>query len=164
MEPSARPNRLTRLIEYNNAGARVIPALMKGAFVVNRKLSLMVATILGMALFATGCVAAAAAGAAAGAGTYAWASGKLTFTTSQGVRESHSATLSAFNDLDIDLTSDQTSTLGGTIRGVTPASESVIVDLEPLAADITNFDIRVGFWGNQYRESKLADAIQRHLQ
>ncbi|RJP14539.1 MAG: DUF3568 family protein [Candidatus Abyssobacteria bacterium SURF_5] len=111
----------------------------------------------------SGCVAAAAAGAAAGAGGYAWASGKLTFTTAHRVAEVHAAALSAFKDLEIDVTGDRTSTLGGKLTGLTTTDEQVTVDLEPVATDITKIDIRVGFWGNQYQEAKIADAIQRHL-
>ena len=115
-----------------------------------------------LALNAAGCVAAAA-GAAAGAGGYAWASGKLTFTTAHPVSEAHGAVLSAFKDLEIELTEDRISTVGGTLKGLTAANETVTIDLAPLARDITDVEIRVGFWGNQYKEAKIAEAIERHL-
>ena len=131
---------------------------------MNRKYSRLLIACVAMSLVVSGCVAAAAAGAAAGAGGYAWASGKLTFTTAHGISEAHSATLSALKDMGIEITSDRVSTLSGNLQGVTGTNETVTIDLEPLAPDITRIDIRVGFWGNHYQESKIADAIQRHLQ
>ena len=129
---------------------------------IGRRIALMVLAMV-LALNAAGCVAAAAAGAAAGAGGYAWASGKLTFTTAHPVGETHSAVLSAFEDLEIELRQDRVSTVGGTVKGLTAANETVTIDLAPLARDITDVEIRVGFWGNQYKEAKIAEAIERHL-
>jgi len=122
----------------------------------------LLVTILIFSLLFSGCVAAAA-GAAVGAGTYAWASGKLTFTTPHGIAETHNATISAFKDLGIKLTQDKTSSLSGTLKGTTPAGETVTVDLEPAASNITKVDIRIGFWGSQQSEAKIAEAIQRQL-
>ncbi len=111
----------------------------------------------------SGCVAVVAAGAAGGAGTYVWASGKLTFTTSSTITECHDATIAAFQDLGIKLVSDSTDKLSGRIRGTTTAGESVAIDLEPQGARVTSIDIRVGFWGSKGQSTKVADTIKRHL-
>lgn len=131
---------------------------------MNRNSLRLLVVCVGLSVLVSGCVAAALGGAAAGAGGYAWASGKLTFTTSHGINEAHDAALSALKDMEIELTSDRVSSLSGRLLGVTSANEAVTIDLEPLASDITKIDIRVGFWGDHYQESKIADAIQRHLQ
>ncbi len=125
-----------------------------------RVLSLLVC----IAVLFSGCVGAAvAAGAAGGAGGYRWASGKLSFNTTHSLTHVHGATLSAFRDLDITVTSDVTDKLSGRIKGETPIGESVAVDLEPQGANITKLDIRVGFWGDRGKSEKIADAIKRHL-
>ncbi|RJP73957.1 MAG: DUF3568 family protein, partial [Candidatus Abyssobacteria bacterium SURF_17] len=79
------------------------------------------------------------------------------------IAECHEATLSAFEDLNIKVTSDQTDSLSGRIKGVTETGESVAVDLEPQPGNITKLDVRVGFWGNRTYSTKVADAIKRHL-
>jgi hypothetical protein len=124
---------------------------------------MLTAGLVGLSLIISGCVAAAAAGAAAGVGGYAWASGKLSFTTNNGISDAHAAAVSAFKDIEIEITRDEVSSLSGRLKGVAANGESVAVDLEPLNNQITKIDIRVGFWGNKYRESQIADAIQRHL-
>jgi hypothetical protein len=115
-----------------------------------------------MSLIVSGCVAAFAVGAAGGAGGYAWASGKLTFTTSHGISECHDATLSGFNDLKIIVVSDSTDRLSGKIKGKTQTGEAVAVDLEPQASNVTKIDVRVGF-ANRTQATSVADAIKRHL-
>jgi hypothetical protein len=121
------------------------------------------AASLAVSILVTGCVAALAIGAAGGAGGYAWASGKLSFTTPHGINECHDATLAALSDLKIKLISDQTDRLAGKIKGQTATGESVAVDLEPQAPNITKIDVRVGFWGNKTQSTMIADGIKRHL-
>ncbi|GAB4355293.1 MAG: hypothetical protein Kow0099_39270 [Candidatus Abyssubacteria bacterium] len=125
----------------------------------NITLALSLIVLTGMV---SGCLAVAA-GAGAGAGTYRWYSGKLTFTTPHTITECHDATLAAFRDLGITLVSDRTDKLAGKIHGQTAVGEDVKVDLEPQGDNITNIDVRVGFWGNRTQSTRVADAIQRHL-
>lgn len=129
---------------------------------MNRTTLAIAAALVGMSLAVSGCIAAFAAGAAGGAGGYAWASGKLTFTTAHGISECHDATISAFNDLKIIVASDNTDRLSGRIKGKTQTGDSVAVDLEPQASNITKIDVRVGF-ANREQATNVADAIKRHL-
>ncbi len=129
---------------------------------MNRKTLTILVVLAGMSMIVSGCIAAFAAGAAGGAGGYAWASGKLTFTEAYGIGACHDATLSAFNDLKIIVASDNTDRLSGRIKGKTQTGESVAVDLEPQASNITKIDVRVGF-ANREQATNVADAIKRHL-
>lgn len=133
----------------------------KGGTMKNRGI-LLLAALISLSLIVSGCVALVA-GAAAGAGGYAWAKGKLTFTTAHGITEAHSAVISAFQDSGVKLITDETSALSGRLKGIMNSQDSVAVDLEPLSSNVTKIDVRVGFWGNRYEETKIADAIQRHL-
>jgi hypothetical protein len=128
---------------------------------MNRKSVSLVALLVALSVAVWGC--AAAAGAAAGVGTYAWTQGKLTFDTPNTVSASQNATLAAFNDLGIKLTGQETSKLGGKIKGITDTGEEVTVDLEPKGAEVTKIDIRVGFFGDRGKSEKIADTIRKHL-
>jgi hypothetical protein len=80
------------------------------------------------------------------------------------VTESHDAVLAAFNQLGIRVTQDETSRLGGTVKGVTSeTNEDVTVDLEPKGSDKTNLDVRVGIIGDRGKSEKIADAIMGNL-
>jgi len=92
---------------------------------------------------------ALAAGAAGGAGGYAWASGKLSFSTEHNIDECHNATISALSELRIKVTGDSTDKLIGRVKGVTATNKEVTIDLEPQSLHVTKIDIRVGFWGNE---------------
>lgn len=128
---------------------------------MNRKL-ILITMLVGVSLILAGC--ALFAGAAAGAGTYAWVSGKLTFTTPHDVARSHEATLAAFKRLEIVVVKDETSELGSKMEGKSKTTgETVTVDLEPQASNVTKIDIRVGFFGNHDKEREVADAIRKHL-
>ena len=127
---------------------------------MNRKMVLII-MLVGVSLILSGCVLFA--GAAAGAGSYAWVSGKLTFTTPHDVARSHEATLAAFKKLDIVVVKDETSSLGSKMEGTTKTGETVTVDLEPQAANVTKIDVRVGFFGNHDKEREVADVIKKHL-
>ena len=131
---------------------------------MHRKTTILLAASLAISILVTGCVAALAVGAAGGAGGYAWASGKLSFTTPHGIGECHDATISSLSDLKIKLISDQTDRLAGRIKGQTATGDAVTVDLEPQPPNITKIDVRVGFWGNKTRSTMIADGIKRHLQ
>lgn len=130
---------------------------------MNRRSLTLVATLVGISLMASGCVAALAAGAAGGAGGYAWASGKLSFTTPHNIGESHEAAVSALGGLGIRITGDTTDKLAGRIKAVTATNEEVTIDLEPQALRITKIDIRVGFWGNKTQSTMIANAIKKRL-
>ena len=131
---------------------------------MNRKTLTLPAALVGISLLVSSCVGAAVVGGvAAGAGTYAWARGKLSFTTSHNIMECHDATISAFTELGIPVTGDTTDMLAGRVFGETATGEAVTVDLEPQARNITKIDIRVGFWGNQIQSTAIADSINRHL-
>ena len=127
---------------------------------MSRKM-VLIAMLMGVSLILAGCVLFA--GAAAGAGSYAWVSGKLTFTTPHDVARSHEATLAAFKKLDIVVVKDETSELGSKMEGTTKTGETVTVDLEPQAASVTKIDVRVGFFGNHDKETEVADNIRKHL-
>jgi hypothetical protein len=129
---------------------------------MKNKILVAIVAVAVLSMVFSGCVAFVA-GAAGGAGGYAWASGKLSFTTEHSIGESHDATVAALKDLDIAITGDQTDKLAGKVKGVTPTNDAVTVDLEPQASNITKIDIRVGFWGNKAESTKIADAIKRHL-
>jgi hypothetical protein len=127
------------------------------------KLYPVVAALMGLLMMAYGC--AVVGGAAAGAGTYAWSTGKLSFNTPHGVTPAHDAVLAAFNQSNITVVKDEVSTLGGTIKGVTTETgENVTIDLEPMGADVTKVDVRVGFFGDRGRSEKIAESIQRNLE
>jgi hypothetical protein len=131
---------------------------------MNRKALALVAVIAGMSLIISGCVAlAAAGGVAAGAGGYAWARGKLTFTTAHDIMECHDATIAALAELGVKITGDTTDMLGGRIVGKNAVGEPVTIDLEPQARDITKIDIRVGFFGDQAQSLRIADGIRQNL-
>ena len=130
---------------------------------MNRKSLTLVAALVGMSLLVSGCVAALAAGAAGGAGGYAWASGKLSFSTDHNIDECHNATISALSELRIKVTGDTTDKLIGRVKGVTATNKEVTIDLEPQSMHVTKIDIRVGFWGNETQSTMIADAIKRHL-
>ncbi len=127
---------------------------------MNRKMILITVLVV-LSLILAGC--ALFAGAAAGGATYAWVSGKLTFTTPHDVARSHEATLAAFKKLEIMVVKDETSELGSKMEGKTKTSETVTVDLEPQASNVTKIDVRVGFFGNHDKETEVADNIRKHL-
>jgi hypothetical protein len=129
---------------------------------MNRRNLIAALSLLVLTGMVSGCLAVAA-GAGAGAGTYRWYSGKLTFTTDNGITECHDATLAAFRDLGITVVSDRTDKLAGKIHGQTAVGEDVKVDLEPQGTNVTSIDVRVGFWGNRTQSTRVADAIKRHL-
>ena len=130
---------------------------------MNRRSLTLVAALVGMSLLVSGCVAALAAGAAGGAGGYAWASGKLSFSTDHNIDECHNATISALSELRIKVTGDTTDKLIGRVKGVTATNKEVTIDLEPQSTHVTKIDIRVGFWGNETQSTMIANAIKRHL-
>ena len=130
---------------------------------MNRRSLTFAAALVGMSLLVSGCVAALAAGAAGGAGGYAWASGKLSFSTDHNIDECHNATISALSELRIKVTGDTTDKLIGRVKGVTATNKEVTIDLEPQSMHVTKIDIRVGFWGNETQSTMIADAIKRHL-
>jgi len=129
---------------------------------MNRKLLLVTATLVGISVLVSGCVALVV-GAAGGAGAYIWGQGKLSFTTLHSVRECHAAARSGLKDLEIVITESEVDSLIARVKGMTAVSEPVTVDIEPLTADTTNIDVRVGFWGNETQSRIVADAIRRHL-
>ncbi len=131
---------------------------------MDRKVLTIFAVLVALSVVTSGCVVLVAGGAAAGAGAYAWVNGKLTFTSVNSIRECHDATLSAFNDLVIEVTSDSADPLSGRIKGTTGTGDAVTVDLEPQASDVTRIEVRVGFWGSRSKSVRIADAIRRHLQ
>jgi len=130
---------------------------------MNRKSLTLVAALVGMSLLVSGCVVALVAGAAGGAGGYAWANGKLSFSTDHNIDECHNATISALSELRIKVTGDTTDKLIGRVKGVTATNKEVTIDLEPQSLHVTKIDIRVGFWGNETQSTMIADAIKRHL-
>ena len=130
---------------------------------MNRKTLTLLAVLVGTCLILSGCVGVVLAGAAGGAGGYRWANGKLSFTTSHSIGECRAATVSAFEDLNLVVTSNVGDKVAGKIKGQTAFGDPVTVDLEPQAWNITKFDVRIGFWGNGEKEARLADAIKRHL-
>jgi len=130
---------------------------------MNRRVLLVFSSLIALSLIVSGCVVLALGGAAAGTGAYVFASGKLSFTTGHDISECHSAALSAFKDLGITVASDATDQLSGRIKGETSTGESVSVDLEPQPPLNTWIEIRVGFWGDRSKATKVADAIRRHL-
>jgi len=130
---------------------------------MNRKSLTLVAALVGMSLLVSGCAVALVAGAAGGAGGYAWASGKLSFSTDHNIDECHNATISALSELRIKVTGDTTDKLIGRVKGVTATNKEVTIDLEPQSIHVTKIDIRVGFWGNETQSTMIADAIKRHL-
>ena len=129
---------------------------------MNRKALMLTAAAVAMSMIASGCVALLAAGAA-GVGGYAWANGKLSFTTSNTTNECHDATLSALRELGIRVTGDAVDRLEGKITGKTATGDDVTIDLEPLSAYTTKIDIRVGFFGNKTQSTMIADAIKKRL-
>ncbi len=131
---------------------------------MNRKVLTIVSVLIVLSTLLSGCIVLFAGGAAAGAGTYVWVRGKLTFTSVDDVRVCHDATVSAFRDLGIQVVSDNTDLLSGKIRGETNTGDSVKVDLEPEASNVTRIEVRVGFWGSHSKSVRVADAIKRHLQ
>ena len=128
---------------------------------MNRKVLIMLAALVSISLLASGCVAVVAA--AGGVGGYAWSSGKLSFTTDHNISEAHDAAISAMGELGITITGDTTDTLAGRIKGITATNEEVTIDLEPQSVRITKIDIRVGFWGDETQEMRIADAIKKRL-
>ena len=130
---------------------------------MHRKSLTLLAALVGVSLFLSGCVTAVVVGVAGGAGGYAWSSGKLSFTTSHDITACHDATISALAGLNVDVTGDTTDMLAGRIKGVTATGENVTIDLEPQSMHVTKMDIRVGFWGNKVREQMIADAIRKNL-
>lgn len=127
---------------------------------MNRRSVALVAVLVGIT-FLVGC--AVAAGAAAGVGTYAWSTGKLSFTTPNTVTQAKDATLAAFNELDIATTKQKVDNLGGTIKGKTVRGKTVTVDVEPVSSDITKIEIRVGVFGDRAASERIADAIKQNL-
>ena len=131
---------------------------------MHRKATILLAASLAVSILVTGCVAALVIGAAGGAGGYAWARGKLSFTTPHSIDECHDATILSLSDLKIKLISDRTDRLAGRIKGETATGDAVAADLEPQASAVTKIDIRVGFWGgNRTGSTMIADGIRRHL-
>ena len=130
---------------------------------MDRKSLALTAALIGISLMVSGCVAAVVVGAAGGAGGYAWASGKLSFTTNHGIDDCHDATVSALAALGVRITGDTTGKLAGRIKGITATSEEVTIDLEPQSMRVTKIDVRVGFWGNQTQSTMIADAIRKRL-
>lgn len=130
---------------------------------MHRKSLTLLAALVGVSLFLSGCVAVVVAGVAGGVGGYAWSNGKLSFTTPHDVKACHDATIPALAELGVDVTSDTTGMLAGRIKGLTAAGEDVKIDLEPQSIRVTKVDIRVGFWGNKTRSQMIADAIKKNL-
>lgn len=128
---------------------------------MKRNSLVILAALLGVAMIVSGC-AVAVAGAAAGTGTYVWASGKLSFTTMHGIEAARKAALSGLRDMDVTVTSDVYDKLSGKIKGKTSLDESVAVDLEPQAVNVTKIDVRVGIM-DRAAATTIADAIKRHL-
>ena len=131
---------------------------------MKRKTFLVSTMLLGMSVLTSGCVTALVAGAAAGVGTYVWAHGKLSFETDHTIRQCHSATTSALNDLQIVIKESMLDSLIAKVTGRTAVNEPVVVDIEPISARRTKVDIRVGTWGNKTQSRTIMDSIQRNLQ
>ena len=91
---------------------------------MNRKSLALTAALVGISLMVSGCVAAVVVGAAGGAGGYAWASGKLSFTTNHNIDDCHTAAVSALAALGVRITGDTTDQLAGRIKGITATSDA----------------------------------------
>jgi hypothetical protein len=130
---------------------------------MKRKTFLVSAMLLGMSVLASACATAIVAGLAAGAGTYVWAHGKLSFETDHTIRQCHSATVSALNELQVDIKESTVDSVIAKVAGRTAVDEPVVVDIEPITPHKTRVDIRVGTWGNKTQSSIIMDNIQRHL-
>jgi hypothetical protein len=129
---------------------------------MNRRLLITISVLIVVSMMTSGCVFLLA-GAATGAGGYAWAQGKLTFTTSHTVTQCHDAAISTLKSLEVYISSDQTDKLAGRIRGKTATGDPVTIDLEPQEGNVTKVDIRVGYIGDKIQSQKIADDIRRRL-
>ena len=130
---------------------------------MKRKTFLVSIMLLGMSVLTSSCVTAVVVGVAAGAGTYVWAQGKLSFETDHTIRQCHSATTSALNELQIVIKESMLDSLIAKVTGRTAVNEPVVVDIEPIAVRRTRVEIRVGTWGNKTQSRIILDSIQRHL-
>jgi hypothetical protein len=120
--------------------------------------------LLSLVVIALAIVPGCARTVATQSGAYEWQAGKLMYTAQAPVEPTHNAVLAAFNQLGINLISDETSMLGGTIKGVAPeTNEDITVDLEPKGDNLTQIEIRVGFFGNQGVSENIADTIKQNL-
>jgi len=129
---------------------------------MNRRFFVLISALVALSMMTSGCFFLVA-GAAGGAGGYAWAQGKLTFTTPDSVTQCHDATISALKSLGVGITSDQTDKLAGRIRARTGTGDPVTIDLEPQGGNITKIDIRVGHIGNKVQSQQIADEIKKRL-
>ncbi|MHC4165543.1 MAG: DUF3568 family protein [Planctomycetota bacterium] len=130
---------------------------------MNRKILISLTILLGsFALVLCGC-ASPIVGADAEVGGYVWKSGKLYFATADSTTRCHEATLKAFEDLGITVTTDTTDMLSGTVRGETSTEKIVTVDLEPTEMNITRISIRLDVRGNHAQSINIARKIKSHL-
>jgi hypothetical protein len=130
---------------------------------MNRKALTVTTALVGLSLILSGCVPLLVAGAIGGAGGYMWVNGKLSFTTPHTTVECHRATVAALDELKIRITGEAVDMVTGKITGKTSTGDNVIIDLEPMSADLTKVDIRVGLIGNQILSKMIADAIKKRL-
>jgi hypothetical protein len=130
---------------------------------MNRKALTVTAVLVGLSLILAGCVPVLLTGAVAGAGGYMWVSGKLSFTTPHTTVQCHKATVAALDELKIMITGEAVDMVTGKIIGKTSTGDNVTIDLEPMSADLTRVEIRVGYVGNRILSKMIADAIEKHL-
>jgi Protein of unknown function (DUF3568) len=110
----------------------------------------------GCALFLLG------AGAAAGAGTVAYMGGVLKASDEVSMDRAWNASLQAMKDLEFKVTKSQKDALEGEITAHRADDTKITILLKKQTDKVTEFRIRVGFWGDENLSRLIYDKIKSH--
>jgi hypothetical protein len=98
-----------------------------------------------------------------GTGTYAYLSGKLTWTYPVTLAELQTATVAALTDLRLPIRTQRIDGLGGIIEATRGEQITVRLRLRPETEKTTRLSIRFGRWGNRDESERIHAEVRKQL-
>lgn len=122
---------------------------------------LAAASLLGAAVFTSGCVAIAAAGAAT-AGVV-WVRGALETHVERDLTRVHRATQEAMKELEFPIFTDRKSGVDAEVVARTALDKKITVVLRQVTPNTTKITIRVGLVGDEAMSNTILERIRARL-
>ncbi|MBF0345347.1 MAG: DUF3568 family protein [Nitrospirae bacterium] len=130
----------------------------KSVVVLRRVFSIMVLSLLVIQLF--GC-AAAVVGAGVGVGTYAYVSGKLTYSFDRPVLAVHGATVKALKHLKLPIIEDKSDSVSAVLKSKFADGDDINIDIKAQSERSSTIAIRVGVFGDEKKSLIILDEIKK---
>lgn len=103
------------------------------------------------------------AGAAIGAGTVAYVNGELQAAHEVGLDRAWNATIKTMNDMKCKITETDKDTLEGKMIARRPNDTKIVVKLKKQSEKVTEFRIRVGFFGDETLSRLIYSKIKKNF-